>query len=100
VATAVHEAVDSGWIDELGNGRFIRNVYEGACRQRDLRLFDVNMGHNRSPDNLELATIEATDVAAAAGDVLGPLRRRGRLGAIPGAAPAAGPALRVVGETG
>lgn len=30
--------VDQGWIDELGNGRFLRTLYEKSCAYRDLRL--------------------------------------------------------------
>src|SRR5581483_12231402 len=30
--------VGEGWIDELGNGRFMRTLYEKSCAYRDLRL--------------------------------------------------------------
>ncbi|KOG45101.1 CbxX/CfqX, partial [Streptomyces varsoviensis] len=30
--------VEQGWIDELGNGRFLRTLYEKSCAYRDLRL--------------------------------------------------------------
>ena len=33
--------VDQGWIDELGNGRFLRTLYEKSCAYRDLRLSGV-----------------------------------------------------------
>src|SRR5690606_32770062 len=29
---------EEGWIDELGNGRFARSLFEKACSQRDLRV--------------------------------------------------------------
>jgi len=76
LTAAIDEALRKGWIDELGNGRFVRNLLEGACRRRDLRVFDLTATAGREPDNTELATIEEVDVTAAAEDTLGPLRRR------------------------
>jgi type VII secretion ATPase EccA len=76
VRGAVDEAVACGWIDELGNGRFVRNLFEAACRYRDLRLFNLVTRSEVSPDNRQLSTVEASDTASAANEVLGPLRRR------------------------
>jgi len=73
---AVAEAAGRGWIDELGNGRFVRNLFEGACRQRDLRLFEVTRLGTEQPDNQQLSTIEEGDIAAAITETLAPLRRR------------------------
>ena len=37
-APSAGHVVDQGWIDELGNGRFLRTLYEKSCAYRDLRL--------------------------------------------------------------
>ncbi len=76
MAGAVGEALDRDWIDELGNGRFVRNLFEAAGRQRDLRLFDLTGQGQEEPGTDQLATLEEVDVAVAADEVLGPLRRR------------------------
>ncbi|HMD46488.1 MAG TPA: AAA family ATPase [Acidimicrobiales bacterium] len=76
VRAAIEESVLSGWIDELGNGRFVRNLYERACRNRDLRIFDLTAASADQPDNDALSTIEDVDVGPAIADILGPARRR------------------------
>jgi SpoVK/Ycf46/Vps4 family AAA+-type ATPase len=54
-------ACDQGRIDELGNGRYARSLYERACASRDLRV--AHLGESASAD--ELTTISADDVEAA-----------------------------------
>jgi len=54
-------ASEQGKIDELGNGRYARSLYERACASRDLRV--AQLGDSASAD--ELTTISADDVEAA-----------------------------------
>ncbi len=54
-------ACEQGRIDELGNGRFARSLYERACASRDLRV--AQLGETASA--AELTTISAGDVEAA-----------------------------------
>lgn len=56
--------VESGRIDELGNGRFARELSHKAAAQRDLRLL-VHYGDSGAPSTAEMTTIEAVDVANA-----------------------------------
>ncbi|EYT78588.1 MULTISPECIES: AAA family ATPase [unclassified Streptomyces] len=58
--------VDQGWIDELGNGRFLRTLYEKSCAYRDLRL-SVYPGTLTRDD---LATLRLPDLMQAYGEVL------------------------------
>ncbi|CAL9607483.1 AAA family ATPase [Streptomyces pilosus] len=58
--------VDQGWIDELGNGRFLRTLYEKSCAYRDLRL-SVYPGALTRED---LATLRLPDLMQAYGEVL------------------------------
>ncbi|MFV0137159.1 AAA family ATPase [Streptomyces sp. HMX87] len=58
--------VDQGWIDELGNGRFLRTLYEKSCAYRDLRL-SVYPGDLTRED---LATLRLPDLMQAYGEVL------------------------------
>ncbi|MFE1290815.1 AAA family ATPase [Streptomyces sp. NPDC058751] len=58
--------VDQGWIDELGNGRFLRTLYEKSCAYRDLRL----SGYPGSPSRDDLATLRLPDLMQAYGEVL------------------------------
>lgn len=58
--------VDQGWIDELGNGRFLRTLYEKSCAYRDLRL-SVYPGVLTRDD---LATLRLPDLMQAYGEVL------------------------------
>ncbi|MFE9402850.1 AAA family ATPase [Streptomyces sp. NPDC006530] len=66
--------VDQGWIDELGNGRFLRTLYEKSCAYRDLRL----SMYPTTPTRDDLATLRLPDLMQAYGEVLsgrGPTRR-------------------------
>ncbi|MET7680951.1 AAA family ATPase [Streptomyces sp. NPDC005423] len=58
--------VDQGWIDELGNGRFLRTLYEKSCAYRDLRL-SVYPGSLSRDD---LSTLRLPDLMQAYGEVL------------------------------
>ncbi|MGW4029857.1 AAA family ATPase [Streptomyces sp. NPDC004838] len=66
--------VDQSWIDELGNGRFLRTLYEKSCAYRDLRLST----YPGTPTREDLATLRLPDLMQAYGEVLsgrGPLDR-------------------------
>ncbi|MEU8763866.1 AAA family ATPase [Streptomyces sp. NPDC048659] len=66
--------VEQGWIDELGNGRFLRTLYEKSCAYRDLRL----SGYATTPTREDLATLRLPDLMQAYGEVLsgrGPVDR-------------------------
>ncbi|WP_065966286.1 AAA family ATPase [Streptomyces sparsogenes] len=66
--------VEQGWIDELGNGRFLRTLYEKSCAYRDLRL----SGWSGTPTRDDLATLRLPDLMQAYGEVLsgrGPMYR-------------------------
>jgi SpoVK/Ycf46/Vps4 family AAA+-type ATPase len=54
-------ACAQGKIDELGNGRFARSLFERACAARDVRV--AHLGEEASPD--DLTTVAAPDVLAA-----------------------------------
>ncbi|MEU5808269.1 AAA family ATPase [Streptomyces sp. NPDC047718] len=58
--------VEQGWIDELGNGRFLRTLYEKSCAYRDLRL----AGFFGEPTREDLATLRLPDLMQAYGEVL------------------------------
>ncbi|MCK1818190.1 AAA family ATPase [Streptomyces sp. XM83C] len=58
--------VDQGWIDELGNGRFLRTLYEKSCAYRDLRLSAYAGPLSRE----DLATLRLPDLMQAYGEVL------------------------------
>ncbi|MFJ2740948.1 AAA family ATPase [Streptomyces sp. NPDC087440] len=58
--------VDQGWIDELGNGRFLRTLYEKSCAYRDLRL----SGYAATPTRDDLSTLRLPDLMQAYGEVL------------------------------
>ncbi|MCX5197960.1 AAA family ATPase [Streptomyces sp. NBC_00249] len=58
--------VEQGWIDELGNGRFLRTLYEKSCAYRDLRL----AGFAGEPSREDLATLRLADLMQAYGEVL------------------------------
>ncbi|MEV7615899.1 AAA family ATPase [Streptomyces sp. NPDC089799] len=58
--------VEQGWIDELGNGRFLRTLYEKSCAYRDLRL----AGCPGTPSREDLATLRLPDLMQAYGEVL------------------------------
>jgi SpoVK/Ycf46/Vps4 family AAA+-type ATPase len=54
-------AAESGRVDELGNGRFARSLFERACAVRDLRV--VRLGEAATA--ADLTTLTADDVRAA-----------------------------------
>jgi SpoVK/Ycf46/Vps4 family AAA+-type ATPase len=54
-------AAVAGRIDELGNGRFVRSLFERACAARDLRVADL--GENASA--ADLTTVSAADLRGA-----------------------------------
>jgi SpoVK/Ycf46/Vps4 family AAA+-type ATPase len=54
-------AVQSGRIDELGNGRFARSLFERACAYRDVRV--VRLGEGATAE--DLTTLTAADVIGA-----------------------------------
>ncbi|KAB8162645.1 AAA family ATPase [Streptomyces sp. 3MP-14] len=58
--------VAEGWIDELGNGRFLRTLYESSCAFRDVRLAESGA----SPTRQELSTLRLSDLMLAYGEVL------------------------------
>ncbi|MBJ3811531.1 AAA family ATPase [Streptomyces flavofungini] len=58
--------VDQTWIDELGNGRFLRTLYEKSCAYRDLRL----SGYPGAPTRADLSTLRLPDLMQAYGEVL------------------------------
>ncbi|MDX3646109.1 AAA family ATPase, partial [Streptomyces sp. MB09-02B] len=58
--------VEQGWIDELGNGRFLRTLYEKSCAYRDLRL----SGYPSIPTRDDLSTLRLPDLMQAYGEVL------------------------------
>ncbi|MER5770940.1 AAA family ATPase [Streptomyces sp. NPDC001985] len=66
--------VDQSWIDELGNGRFLRTLYEKSCAYRDLRL----SGYPGTPTRDDLSTLRLPDLMQAYGEVLSGRGPRGR----------------------
>ncbi|MBV9026883.1 MAG: AAA family ATPase [Streptomycetaceae bacterium] len=58
--------VAQDWIDELGNGRFLRTLYEKSCAYRDLRL----SGFPGTPTREDLCTLRLPDLIQAYGEVL------------------------------
>ena len=65
--TIFAEACDRGRIDELGNGRFARSLFERACAARDLRV--AELGEHASAADLTIVT--AADLAAAVSELTG-----------------------------
>ncbi|WP_335987785.1 AAA family ATPase [Glycomyces sp. MUSA5-2] len=63
-------AASSGRVDELGNGRFARELSRKAAAQRDLRLLR-GYGDSGTPSAAEMTTIEAVDVSSAYADFTG-----------------------------
>ncbi|WP_026119601.1 AAA family ATPase [Nocardiopsis ganjiahuensis] len=55
----------TGWIDELGNGRFARSLYERACSHRDLR---VSQEVGEAATAAELTVVTSEDVRKAYSD--------------------------------
>ncbi|MFC5906877.1 AAA family ATPase [Streptacidiphilus monticola] len=58
--------VREGWIDDLGNGRFMRTLYEKSCAYRDLRLSVLT----EPPTRQDLATLRLPDVLQAYGELI------------------------------
>ena len=58
-------ACDTGRIDELGNGRFARSLFERACACRDVRV--VGLGEDATA--ADLTTLTAADVQTAYRDL-------------------------------
>ncbi|MFF4648678.1 AAA family ATPase [Streptomyces sp. NPDC001380] len=58
--------VGEGWIDELGNGRFMRTLYEKSCAYRDLRLSVLAA----APGREDLATLRLPDLMQAYGELI------------------------------
>jgi SpoVK/Ycf46/Vps4 family AAA+-type ATPase len=61
------DAVDQQRIDELGNGRFARSLFERAGAARDLRVADLGEAATAA----DLTTITAADINAAIGGLTG-----------------------------
>jgi SpoVK/Ycf46/Vps4 family AAA+-type ATPase len=61
-----------GWIDELGNGRFARSVYEKAAAFRDVRVAELGDGATMT----DLTTVMADDVRAASDELTVRMSRR------------------------
>jgi SpoVK/Ycf46/Vps4 family AAA+-type ATPase len=59
------QAAESGRIDELGNGRFARSLFERACACRDVRV--VRLGEAATAE--DLTTVTEADVRAAHADL-------------------------------
>ncbi|MBO0809179.1 MAG: AAA family ATPase, partial [Actinobacteria bacterium] len=57
----------SGRIDELGNGRFARSLFERACAVRDLRVSGLGEGASAA----DLTTITAADLRSACTELTG-----------------------------
>ncbi|MGP8000329.1 MAG: AAA family ATPase [Streptosporangiaceae bacterium] len=62
------EAARRGQIDELGNGRFARSLFERACAARDLRVADLDDAATQA----DLTTVSAADLRGAFGELGGP----------------------------
>jgi SpoVK/Ycf46/Vps4 family AAA+-type ATPase len=61
------DACDQDRINELGNGRFARSLFERACAARDLRVADLGEAATAA----DLTTVTAADIGAAAGGLTG-----------------------------
>jgi hypothetical protein len=58
--------IREGWIDDLGNGRFMRTLYEKSCAYRDLRLSVLA----ELPTRQDLAALRLPDVLQAYGELI------------------------------
>jgi hypothetical protein len=65
LAGIFREAVEQGRIDELGNGRFARSLFERACAARDLRVADLDEAASAA----DLTTVAAADLTSAVGQL-------------------------------
>ncbi|MFJ8039686.1 AAA family ATPase [Kitasatospora sp. NPDC096147] len=66
LASICAHVVAEGWIDDLGNGRFIRTLYEKSCAYRDLRLSTLTT----TPGRVDLATLRLPDLMQAYGELI------------------------------
>ncbi|WTT40498.1 AAA family ATPase [Kitasatospora sp. NBC_00085] len=66
LASICAHVVREGWIDDLGNGRFIRTLYEKSCAYRDLRLSLLR----EPPGREDLATLRLPDLVQAYGELI------------------------------
>lgn len=66
LASICGHVVTEGWIDQLGNGRFVRTLYEKSCAYRDLRL----SGQGTLPTREDLATLRLPDLLQAYGELI------------------------------
>src|SRR6516225_2938081 len=60
------EASAAGRIDELGNGRFARSLFERACAARDMRVADLGEAASAA----DLTTVTAVDLVTAVGGLV------------------------------
>ncbi|MCE7079662.1 AAA family ATPase [Streptomyces sp. ST2-7A] len=58
--------VAEGWVDELGNGRFLRSLHEASCAFRDVRLSAAGT----TPGREDLRTLRLADLMRAYGEVV------------------------------
>jgi len=68
LAVIFAHACEAGRIDQLGNGRFARSLFERACACRDLRV--VRLGDQATQQ--DLTTLTAADVETAYHELAGP----------------------------
>ncbi|MEV4616747.1 AAA family ATPase [Kitasatospora sp. NPDC049258] len=66
LASICGHVVGEGWIDELGNGRFVRTLYEKSCAYRDLRL----SAQGEPPTREDLAALRLPDLLQAYGELI------------------------------
>ena len=66
LASICAHVVREGWIDDLGNGRFVRTLYEKSCAYRDLRLSLLH----ELPGREDLATLRLPDLVQAYGELI------------------------------
>ncbi|WP_371501583.1 AAA family ATPase [Kitasatospora sp. NBC_00374] len=66
LASICAHVVGEGWIDDLGNGRFVRTLYEKSCAYRDLRL----SAQRELPTREDLAALRLPDLLQAYGELI------------------------------
>ncbi|WP_149038446.1 AAA family ATPase, partial [Kitasatospora sp. MBT63] len=66
LASICAHVVGEGWIDDLGNGRFVRTLYEKSCAYRDLRL----SAQGGLPSREDLAALRLPDLLQAYGELI------------------------------
>ncbi|MFJ1708204.1 AAA family ATPase [Kitasatospora sp. NPDC088346] len=66
LASICAHVVGEGWIDDLGNGRFVRTLYEKSCAYRDLRL----SAQREIPTREDLAALRLPDLLQAYGELI------------------------------